>query len=124
MEQATRKLQAMMQMHYGEEYRRKWQGFTPREMAEIWSRKFEIEGIHPTVVMKLGDRLDWEHPPTLPMVIDAAQKLQAEFAREMKARMDATALPAPADIADPDSPAVIAAREELRQFVNARRMPS
>lgn len=104
-------------MHYGEEYRRKWQGFSPREMAEIWSRRFTLDGIHPTVVVKLGDQLDWEHPPTLPMVMDAAHKLQAEFARNQRAQSSALALPDDASLAKPDSPAVATFRAEMAKFL-------
>ena len=117
MEQETRKLQAMMQMHYGEEYRRKWSGFTPREMAEIWSKRFTLDGISPEVVVRLGDRLHWEHPPTLPQVMVEATRAQEEYAHEMKARATATALPNDASLAKPDSPAVQAFRAEMAKFM-------
>lgn len=108
-------------MHYGEEYRRKWQGFSPREMAEIWSRKFEGERIHPTVVVALGDSLIWEHPPTLPTVVDALHQLQDRMARDRQA--STVRLPAPSECADPSSPTVQAALAEMRRFVASKRFP-
>ena len=118
--QATRHLQAMMQAHYGEEYRRKWSGFTPREMAQLWASKFSNAGIDVATIRALGDRLQWEHPPTLPVVVDELQDLQTLLRREAQARAIELRLPAPADLARPDSPAVIAFRAELDRFMQRR----
>lgn len=117
MDQEVRKLQAMMQMHYGEEYRRKWQGFTPREMAEIWAKRFTMDGISPAVVVRLGDRLDWEHPPTLPQVMIAAERLQQEYDMERRNGDAMLQLPNDAALAKPDSPAVQAFRQEFQKFM-------
>ncbi len=105
-------------MHYGEEYRRKWQGFSPREMAEIWTRKFTEEEIHPSVVAKL--HLHWEHPPTLVQVIDGLHQLMKERREQLRQEMVARSLPAPDQVADPNSPIVQEALAELRRF--ARRV--
>jgi len=117
MEQETRKLQAMMQMHYGEEYRRKWVGFSPREMAELWSRRFTLDGISPVVVLRLGDQLDWEHPPTLPQVMIAAHKEQERYTNELQTKATVLALPDDSSVAKPDSPAVTTFRAEMAKFL-------
>ena len=119
MDREVRQLQAMMQTHYGDEFRRKWQGFTPKEMAELWSRKFLMEGIHPSVVLRLGDSLNWPHPPTLPVVVDALNELQERMKREQAEQRGLKALPAPSMVADPSSPVVQAAREEIRRWLAA-----
>lgn len=93
-------------------------------MIDIWSRKFELAGIDPSVVLRLGDYLVWDHPPTLPQIMESLAELQDDRSREMKAQMAERALPAPSELADPNSPVVIAAREELKRFIASRRMPS
>jgi hypothetical protein len=113
-----------MQLHYGEEFRRKWQGFSPNEMAKVWVKRFEAAGIHRSVVERLVDEIVWEHPPTLPVIVDALDALQERLRREQQQNEAMLRLPAPSEVADPDSPVVQTALAELRRFVKARRMPA
>lgn len=93
-------------------------------MAELWSRKFALDGIHPTVVTKLGDSLTWEHPPTLPAVTTALQELQEKMRRELAESQALKALPAPSQVAAKDSPVRMQAMAEIRRFLGQHRMPT
>ena len=118
MAESTRRLCAAMLTNFGEAFRRKWQGFTPRELGLLWSQRFSKERIHPSVIDRLCDEIEWLHPPNLTEIVEALTTLQGVMKREHDERSLALRLPAPSIVAAPDSEAVKAFRNEFRRFAS------
>ncbi len=111
-----------MQALYGAEYLRKWAAFSAGEMLDIWLAKFSAERVHPQSIQRLIDTMSWDHPPTLPMVVERLKEI-TESLRVESQQLHAR-LPPPDQVARADSPVVKECLEEMRRFVAKRRMPS
>ena len=122
MESEVRRLQTAMQALYGSEYLRKWAAFSPGEMLDIWLAKFQAERVHLQSIQRLIDTMSWDHPPTLPMVVERLKEI-TEALRIESQQLHAR-LPPPDQCAKPDSPVVKECLAEMRRFVAKRRMPS
>ena len=114
---ASSRLRAAMLANYGEEFRRKWQGFTPRELGLMWSRKFSTAKIHPSVIDRLCDTLQWTRTPNLPEIVEALEALQEDMKREQNEAQIVARLPAPSQVADPASKAVQDFKAEMKRFM-------
>lgn len=77
-EESTKLLMLTMMATYGEEFKRKWSGFTPGELRKLWAQKFTQERIAGDLIAALSNSLDWEHPPTLPQLVDKLLRMRAE----------------------------------------------
>jgi hypothetical protein len=92
-----------------------------REVMGVWGKK--LARFHPAVIGKALDEIVDNGNPWPPSLSEfAKQCLDAEDRLKGEQRM--IALPAPSDLADPDSPAVAEFRAEMRRFLGKRRMPS
>lgn len=109
-----------MQVLYGAEYLRKWAAFTPPEMLALWAAKFEAERIHPDAVHRLVETMSWEHPPTLPQVVDRLHEIEEQLRVELRQEQARLALPNDALLAKRDSPAVQKALDDMRRFIARR----
>ncbi len=116
MAEAASRLRTAMLTEYGEEFRRKWAGFTPRELGALWSRRFSLAKIHPNAIDRLCNRITWSHPPSLPDIVSTLEALQVEMKREHDESTTLARLPAPSTVADPKSEAVTQFRAQFRQF--------
>jgi hypothetical protein len=113
-----------MQALYGNEYLRKWAAFSPGEMLDIWLAKFQAERIQAGAIQRLIDTMSWDHPPTLPMVVERLREIGEAMRIEGVQQQMHARLPAPDQVAKADSPVVQECLREMRRFINRHRMPS
>lgn len=113
-----------MQALYGSEYLRKWAAFSPGEMLDIWLAKFQAERLHEGSIQRLIDTMSWDHPPTLPMVVERLKEITESLRVEAQQASMHARLPAPDQVAKADSPVVRECLAEMRRFINRHRMPT